>query len=920
VADFELRADYDHDGRLTGSQTEYEARGIGPGALLVANADADRRAFPASVTVGPPVPLDFTRYVPSPADDEIIPLVVRVNNPAVAAGRTFGVRVPGIHGVRVRFYDDTGQILRTDRSNIPGEHSIRLAGVSGLDLLLETRSYPGSPFGRAMLFGTSYDPSADTEDQSAFVMELFSRDSAGIETIHDRGHFSVPPVLLLDNGASASRLYICDTPGTVAAISDTRAALAGILGVHLIPVPENVCGGDTWLQDQFQPGIVVGSDRWRHVIVHLPRTRADFVGRNSTTNLAPFIRSHFPAHDVGLMDDFWDRSLSFSDLSGTVRTLTFTECTQLGAKMSLVFELVDYCDEVASLVDPNARRHDAWGWSEARLHLPELVSQTESTITRSETDASDEWSARLKATRKDLGLRLKSVVTLLPAASGAFTLTTDKQSTVMGAQLADELYLRVMQMQRSGNYGGNIESSPPSADAPLGKIVIGNASIGGQLDHMDPDVRRFFYRQRQPVVEVDTTWLDVGHVDEVLALVPDQGSAAGFAALRASSGLAMKIIRQAIAKYRSGISPDHPQTIDRSPSGVMERLTIHGKHPVTRLMRGKVWPHEHKPPSDGRPSDILEPPRNYQRLAQALTGGDTRSPSRAMTIYPDFRYVPGPLPTDRAYPADITVLELNYVEQDAELTSVNDFLEDSFQAPIEVVVGDEFTGARLFPLPVVFDRVASTSRWKKNAWAFTTSAFTPDVANLQVVNGHLLIPRPYGPRMKPADVTDVLRNVLTDFSWGSALASKLKPGFYKKFGLDVTTVWIQRQDAVIRFSSSGMADTIYGGINTLSQVADCFRDGFPGLKTAEIERRILTENPRNFTPDGGLREGWRKFVIQEVLVDLFEAYIQLVVNSLGLKVDWVDSWFYHVHFGGIHCGTNVIREPAAGQLPAWWKS
>jgi hypothetical protein len=54
-------------------------------------------------------------------------------------------------------------------------------------------------------------------------------------------------------------------------------------------------------------------------------------------------------------------------------------------------------------------------------------------------------------------------------------------------------------------------------------------------------------------------------------------------------------------------------------------------------------------------------------------------------------------------------------------------------------------------------------------------------------------------------------------------------------------------------------------------------------------------------------------------VDLFEAYIQLVVNALGLSIDWVDTWFYHVHFGGIHCGTNVLRVPEPGQMLNWWK-
>jgi hypothetical protein len=34
-----------------------------------------------------------------------------------------------------------------------------------------------------------------------------------------------------------------------------------------------------------------------------------------------------------------------------------------------------------------------------------------------------------------------------------------------------------------------------------------------------------------------------------------------------------------------------------------------------------------------------------------------------------------------------------------------------------------------------------------------------------------------------------------------------------------------------------------------------------------------------------------------------------VLESLGKQVHWVDSWYYHTHGGGIHCGTNVLRRP-----------
>ena len=32
-----------------------------------------------------------------------------------------------------------------------------------------------------------------------------------------------------------------------------------------------------------------------------------------------------------------------------------------------------------------------------------------------------------------------------------------------------------------------------------------------------------------------------------------------------------------------------------------------------------------------------------------------------------------------------------------------------------------------------------------------------------------------------------------------------------------------------------------------------------------------------------------------------------VLEAAGRRVHWVDSWYYHTHKGGIHCGTNALR-------------
>jgi hypothetical protein len=917
MPDFELRADYDHDGRLTGSQTEYDARQTVPGAILVANVDADNRNLPVSVTAGPPIRLDYTNYTPSAADDEFVAIKVKINNASASAGRQFVLRVnPGIHAVRLSFFDDSGQILRTPRSNVPGEHPITLPSAPELTLSMQSRAYPGSPYGYATLLTTTYDPQSDTEDQSSFTLDLISRDASHQEVLHDTGRFSIAPVLFLDNGVRAVRLYICERPDTLAALTDVRAAMRSIPGLALVVVPLDASGSDTWLQDQFQPGIVVGGDTWRHAIIHMPRMRSDFVSRRTTDNLASFVTSHFPARNVGLMGDFWNRTISFSDANGVMKTISFAECVALGTNMEDVYTILDYIDRIATSVDSHSPRHIGLGWTDARTVLREALAD----VRRSTTSAtvSDEWRAVLNAQLTDVETRINTIERTMPvnSATTVFTLPVATQTMDVSSDLADELYPRVAQMQRSANYGGNVESVPPSPGAPLGTIVLGNARIGGTFDHMDPDVRRFFFRQKQFVFEVDTTWLDVGHVDEMLTFVPDaNGSGQRFAALRASSGLAMSIVREALRKYLSGLSINHPhRNLNLHLLTLAYRLTNTGQFPVTRLMRGKLWSNVHpRPGTGGMIPDILEPPRIYQALARDYNGGDLTGPQGHVGLTTHgIRYLPGP-GDDRFYPADITALELNLVEADRRTDSVNDFIETTWLAPLDDAIGRRFGNPRIFPMPVVFDRIDDISEWEENRWSFSTSAFTPDTVNLQVLNNHVLIPRPYGPRMRPDDATVVLTTVLQDFPWGNALARQLNARFYRRFGLDVTICWMERHN---HFSRG--ATVIFEGLENLDQVANAFEDGFPGLSHLDIKARILPDNRRNFNPDETLRTGWRQFLINEGMVDLFEAYIQLVAGALGLTVHFVDSWFYHVHFGGIHCGTNVLREPNRGQVRNWW--
>ena len=79
----------------------------------------------------------------------------------------------------------------------------------------------------------------------------------------------------------------------------------------------------------------------------------------------------------------------------------------------------------------------------------------------------------------------------------------------------NKLNERLSILHSSLNYGGNLEVSGPIKGAPFGKVVLGTHKSA------DPDLVHFLKRQQvQPLVDVDTSWLDVAHVDEIMSFLP----------------------------------------------------------------------------------------------------------------------------------------------------------------------------------------------------------------------------------------------------------------------------------------------------------------------------------------------------------------------------------------------------------------
>jgi hypothetical protein len=106
---------------------------------------------------------------------------------------------------------------------------------------------------------------------------------------------------------------------------------------------------------------------------------------------------------------------------------------------------------------------------------------------------------------------------------------------------------------------GNLEVSPPVAvdgvEYPAGRIYYGRKGSEG-LDGVLAGV--LADQALQQPIRLDTTWLCVGHVDEVSSFVPDPGSPRGFKLLLADTRSAWSLLEaQPAAASLGRFGPDH---------------------------------------------------------------------------------------------------------------------------------------------------------------------------------------------------------------------------------------------------------------------------------------------------------------------------------------------------------------------------
>ncbi len=949
MPDFEIHADYDGDGRISLSPREYALRSRG--VTAIPNLDRDDRRLPTLSAASRPtanVHLDWEPSIKTRADNELIPLVILRRVAAATPPVRVLLRYPASFESALRVYDSSRSWLPPTR-----------AGESQQVIVSTFRGDRSELFVEVSRVG--FGPGAASNE----IPLTLAVEASGRVTVVDSTSILILPMELSADTAPPVKLFIAEvpefnTPTLLEAETFARAA-----GVPLVKVPVALNYGDVWLQDQFQFSFVRKGRTVVPFVIHLPRLASGMTVNTSfesievlNPNLEEFVNQYFPSQDLALYRDLYSTEFTFESPAPGGRPRQervgmhdgYIAFLQLGQILSIKSDLEFILERLSQ--ERTAEEHAPLSLRDLVIRgIPALIERIRHERThRGQSAASNPHFAAFDRTVRQFELVQRRVVNMdgvlsfrvtierpgppvRQAASGAApyaygqsasyapsTTTTPgaRREALVTFATADRLWEQVNAALNSLNYGGNIEVSPPAGPAQRRKMVV-----GWDRDRPMGETLRQILWQSEPArheaaVTLDTSWLDVGHVDEFMTFVPRRGGNPPFAILTASPGLAIDILTEAFGLYSSGVSqrgrgewllnqpyvsPPARSTDPTPPTYQIDGVpyynlptsdgtTCEGAHPITRMFRGKRYERQRRldrtweyriPQFIDTMMELLSSNNLYlyELRHTPFAPSDSRS-----AVYDYFHTTSSHYRARMSVRSVVRIDATGYLEprQQPDFGYSSNLQTDFVNSNLEVL-SQSFGRAPLIDLPVLFDIKAGR-----------TTAFTPDLVNLQQLNEHMMVPRPYGPRMSTPDAIGIVQTAASRQSGGSlprAFTTRRLQRLIGRERLDVTIHW-----------AHSFLDA------TASEIADEFHDGFPqNMPLADIARQIMTANPGKFVAGGNLRPGWHRLRIPEEKVDLFELYTHAWLDDLGLRVHWVDSWYYHTRLGGLHCGTNVLRRP-----------
>jgi hypothetical protein len=216
---------------------------------------------------------------------------------------------------------------------------------------------------------------------------------------------------------------------------------------------------------------------------------------------------------------------------------------------------------------------------------------------------------------------------------------------------------------------------------------------------------------------------------------------------------------------------------------------------VTRLFRGKTWIHK----STARATDPLLPPDAYKQFVKsgiydirALGTKAQPIPKGAKAPYGDAAYhddrqflvLNQMVEVDAHYAAMISCADLLQICRNTNRAVEDLFLANTFAYADDVsyqhyfdsddksqffrsevlpfrldkVVAEAFPNAKVYLLPVLFDHVADFLSGR-------VSAVVPAAVNFQTLGKVVMVPRPYGPRLRVADAVAFTNGVIAKLGY-----------------------------------------------------------------------------------------------------------------------------------------------------------
>lgn len=746
--------------------------------VVLANLDRDggRKAADAANTV-----------IDSPADERELTRLTLPAPPAARGvpGARLALRLSLADARRVRLFARDGGGWRwvlghgDTRPATVTSCELRVPSGGDVELLAEAVTLPGAP---------------DLPGDAITLERRYVNPAGAVVAAEPPVTLRIAPFLLLSNLRPVEAIYLHFTPGTDLVSNrptfhEVAEALRAAFGERAAPDPDgppptpgrtgmlHVVDGaihpDHWLQDEVEFGYVWAGHDWMRVVLHHPRYERLDAWAGS-----------LPDAGLGLYDDLtWSRPVDSTDFGGNVEP-----SPPVGKDTGRL---------AGGEAGPPVPAHPAAPFGKILIgegvrHLLALGD---------DVSADDLKAGRLEATAQALaaaGFTLRDAVKLerIPDAEQEWLLSDRPQ-----------LGTRPIPVERR----------------PQRTFRIRGGDAGLVVEYVRSprrDQRAFLAAQGvQPLLPLDVSWLHVGHVDEVVAVIPGPDGAR----------LAMADARLALDLLEA------VRTLHRADDG--------GPSP-TDLFRGREWAN---PASATKPHARLPVAEALKRLAASNRLVDDR----------------------------LTLLRMRLAH------------------------GLGLSERRIVGLPVLFEALPQTpspllgtvTTGPASTTVHRTNALTPNMANLVVAGRLLLVPRPCGPRTS----RDVVRRILAGRGVPALDAERLR---------SLTGFWHWA-----------------AGRTTVREVADAYGVD-PGAVLAHPANNDRPSGPAFI--DGGTPGGrWTRIWIPEDTVDVFEAYAASVLAPLDVR--FIDVWRpYHTGAGGLHCASNVMREPAetapgyAG--PYWWEA